>query len=152
MITVRRYQLADIPEIASVLETALKPFRYGKMMFAPQKVRYLLQANIYNPGFFCHIVIEDGEVVGGMCGEVVEYPFSYEAYAQDYVTLIAEGHRSVTAITSLVTAYKEWAISRGVREIRWSQSSGYKMDKFKALAKRLGFTQIGACFTMEVGK
>lgn len=150
MIETRRYSPYEIPMIVELLKAGLAETHYGKISYAPEKVIGMLKGNINNEDFFCNVITDHGQIIGGMAAEALSFPFSYEAYAIDRVTYVIPQHRSLKAITTLVTAYVKWAKERCVREIRWSQSSGYKVEKFAMLAKRFGFTQIGTNFCMEI--
>lgn len=148
--TTRRYTKDDVDALVVRLKEALSSFHYGKISYAPDKVRNLLVGNLNNKMFFCNVAVNDeGEILGAMVAAIAQYPFSFEAYAHDMITYIRPEHRSLKVITSLVKDYIAWAKERRVRQIRWSQSTGFKMDKFKLLAGRLGFTQIGTHFNME---
>lgn len=149
--TIRRYTKADIPDLVRHLEDGLLLYHYRAIKYDAGKVEDLLVGNINNPnGFFADLYIaDDGEIGGMLCGFVIEYMFSREAYAEHVITYMREGYRNLPAITGLVSNYIRWAKTRGVRQIRWGQSTGFKMDKFAVLAKRRGFTQIGTTWSME---
>lgn len=151
-ISIRRYTRADVSQMVERLEELLQQFHYGKIDFNAKRVKDMLIANLRNRGFFCDIVVADGEIVGVLCGSIVEFMFSYEVYAEHHITYIWPTHRSLAVITKLVRNYQQWARSRGVRQIRWGQSTGFKQEKFIVLAKRMGFTQIGTSWNMEVGR
>lgn len=148
--TIRRYTKSDIPDLVTHLRDGLSLYHYRAIKFDAGKVEDTLVGNLSNPGFFMDVYIaDDGEIGGGLCGFTAEYAFSREAYAEHMITYMREGYRNLSAITGLVSSYIHWAKSRGVRQIRWGQSTGFKMDKFAALAKRRGFTQIGTTWSME---
>ncbi len=149
---IRRYNKYDVPDMIKKLKVLLSEYHYGDIAYDPQVVEDLLIGNLNNSMFFCNIIEEDGEMVGVMSGEVARFKFSKQVYATDNITYIFKEHRSLTAITALVKSYVAWAKERKVKQIRWGQSTGYKMDKFAILAKRLGFEQIGAQFSMELTK
>jgi GNAT superfamily N-acetyltransferase len=148
---IRRYTKADVPALVGTLELGLKDYHYGARTFAPQKVADLLLGNLRNPSFGCWVVEKDGVVGGALVAGIYEYVHSYEVYAEPYITLILPEFRGLAAITGLVAEYVRWAKSRGAVQIRWGQSSGYKVEKFAILAKRLGFEQIGTTWNMETG-
>jgi len=150
---IRRYQKHEIPAMIDLLKEGLDRFHYGNIQYSRQKVEDLLVGNIRNPQFFCHVIVEDdGVVAGALAAEIVEYSFSYEAFAQPRITYIREGHSSLKGITGLVAAYKQWAIKMGAREIMMSQSTGFKMDKFAKFMQRQGFSQLGTMWMMENSK
>lgn len=148
---IRRYTKADIPDMLRYLKAGLEQFHYKNIDFSGTKVQQILEGNVNNKAFFCNIVEDDGVVAGALCASCVEFMFSREVFAQDHITYIREGHRSLAAITALVRSYVVWAKERRVRQVRWSQSTGFKIEKFAVLAKRLGFEQIGTHFSMEIG-
>lgn len=148
---IRRYTKADIPDLVTYLEEGLKLFHYRKIDFDPDKVADQLHGNINSLYHFCDVVVSDeGEIGGALCGSIVEFMFSREVYAEHHITYIRDGHKSLKAITGLVTNYVSWAKGMGARQVRWGQSTGFKMEKFAVLAKRLGFTQIGTSWNMEI--
>lgn len=137
--------------MVELLKEGLSKFHYGKVYYSPSKVEDYLKANLRNPQFFCHVIETDnGEIAGALAAELVEFLFSYEAFAQPRITYVREGYGSLKGITGLVAAYKDWAIKMGARELHWDQSTGYKIDKFAAFAKRLGFSQTGTSWIMEI--
>ena len=147
---IRRYTKSDIPDLVAHLREGLSTFHYRSIKYDAGKVEDMLTGNLSNPGFFMDVYIaDDGEIGGALCGFTAEYAFSREAYAEHMITYIRDGYRNLRAITGLVSNYVSWAKTRGVRQIRWGQSTGYKMDKFAALARRRGFTQIGTTWSME---
>lgn len=151
---IRRYERYDIPDMVKYVKAGLQlQPTYQGIRFDEDKILNLLTGNLTNKSFFCDVVEDDnGELVGGMAATVSQFPFSKEVYTADMVTYIREGHRgNLWAITGLVRAYIKWARTRGAKQIRWSQSTGFKMDKFAVLAKRLKFKQIGTHFMMETG-
>lgn len=149
---IRRYNKWDVPVLIAKLKLLLSEYHYGDVEFDEQIIQDLLIGNLNNSMFFGNVLEEDGEIVGFMGGEVVRFRFSKAVYATDLITYIFAEHRSLKVITALVRSYIAWAKERRVKQIRWGQSTGYKMDKFALLAKRLGFTQIGTAFNMEISK
>lgn len=149
---IRRYNKWDIPDMISSLKVLLSEYHYGDIMYDPQVVEDLLVGNLNNSMFFCNVLEVDGKIVGCMSAEVARFRFSKQVYATDNITYIFPQYRSLAAITGLVRSYVAWAKERKVRQVRWGQSTGFKMDKFASLAKRLGFEQIGAQFMMEIKK
>lgn len=147
---IRHYTKQDIPVLVKLLQEGLASYHYGKVRYSAEKVADKLNANVRNPAFFCHLVETDsGEIAGALAAEIVEYAFSYEAFAHPHITYIREGFATLKGITGLVAEYKKWAVKMGASEIYWGQSTGYKMDKFAILARRLGFTQVGTTWIME---
>lgn len=148
---IRRYTKEDIPDLIKYLEAGLQATHYNRYRFDSVKVRQLLLGNLTNLTFFCNVVEgDDGTVEGALAASIMQPMFSHEAVAQDHITYIRPECRSLRAIHQLVNSYIRWARDRGAREVRWEQSSGFKMEKFQVLAKRYGFDQIGTKFSMEL--
>lgn len=146
---IRRYKKGDVPDMVKHSREALEAFHYSGIAFSNDKVSAMLIGNLRNPSFFCDVIDVDGEIGGALCAMVSEYIHSYEAYAQDWIFYIRPEYRSLTGAVALIRNYVKWARSRGVRQIRFDQSTGYKMDKFAVLMKRCGFQQIGTKWSME---
>ncbi len=148
---IRRYEKRDIDAMTQLLAEGLREFHYAGIDFSYRKIKDLLEGNVRNPSFFCDVLVtDDVQIAGALCASVQEFMFSHEIYTEHHITYIREGYRSLKAITGLVMRYRAWARKRQARQVRWGQSTGYKMDKFAVLARRLGFTQIGTNWSMEL--
>jgi hypothetical protein len=131
-------------------EEALQAFHYRDVYFSREKVTIMLEGGLKRPSFFCDVIDVDGSIGGALCARIVEYMHSYEAYAQELILYIREEHRGIKGITELLRNYIAWAKSRGAREIRLAQSTGFKMEKFAVLAKRFDFEQIGTNWSIKL--
>ena len=148
---IRRYNRTDIPAMVMYLERGLRLFHYSRCNYIASKVETMLRANLWNSEFFCNVIIdENGEVGGALAATVLEYMFSYEAYAQDHIFYIRDGFHSLRAASELIKSYVAWGKSKGVRAVRLDQSTGHKMAKFAVFMQRMKFSQIGTTFQMEI--
>lgn len=130
-------------------EEALKAFHYATIKYDAGKVSDMLTAGLRDPTFFCDIIDNDGMAAGALVARTQEYVHSREIYAYDVILYISPEARSLKAVMTLLHNYIKWAKKWGARQIRLEQSTGFKMEKFGALARRVGFEQIGTKWSME---
>lgn len=149
---IRRYTKADIPVLVERTKQGLQNFHYAKVSYDAGKVSDLLNGNLRNPTFFCHVIVnDDDEPIGGLVAHICEYMTSREVYAQDLILFVPTGGgHKFTDVLQLLYRYVKWAKDWGARQVRLDQSTGHKMEKFAALAKRAGFHQIGTKWNMEI--
>lgn len=148
---IRRYTEADIPKMLNHIEIGLSVTQFRDIYFSREKMQRLLEHNINNSQFIAALaVFDDGEIIGGICGAVQQFIFSYEALAQDYFFYVTPGSRGKGVSTALVEAYVEWAKERKVKRIQLSNSMGTSIERFAQLAVKLGFEQMGTIHQMRL--
>lgn len=123
----------------------------GKFLYSKDKIKQVLSERFNDPSVLQIIAVDDYDrmVLGGFFGSVIEFPFSYDLYAQDHLFYVKPQHRSLMIATSLVAAYKKWAIEKGVLQIRLETISGLDGERYGRFAKALGFEELGRIYSME---
>ena len=118
-------------------------------------------ASVYRRAFdpnddrMCLFVYErSGQIQGGMLGYIAEYYFSRELFAADlYLYVTPECRRSLASglvARRLFQGYRDWAIARGVREVRAGVSTGIMVQAAHRFYMGLGMTHIGGHYTLPV--
>ena len=154
--TIRSYTAEDIPEIIECAKTMTQKPRQGQLprfsaiAFNEEKVYNKLVYYEKNAQFFTSLVIDtDNKIIGVLSALICEYFFSDERLAADQFFFFDEERTNVSALKDLIKSYVDWAKEHEVREALLRTSSGYKLDKFAVLMKRLNFSQFEAGFSKE---
>lgn len=150
MLTVRSMTAKDIPLVVTHVMQYHSTTPYGKLPFVPAKVHGLLIAGLTLPNECYFLVFQDGELVGGIAGSLIEYAFNHEKYAQDHLFYVIPEHRSLFVAQALVLAYMTWAISKQARQINLQTFSGHKTALFGKYVERFGFKPLGVTHIKEV--
>jgi hypothetical protein len=155
---IQRYCEADIPEMIASIKQFMQEKRedgyvnhYADIDFCEEKLYSLLTSNLDNVEFFTNIVRdESGKIVGGLCGYVTEYVFSYERVAVEQLLYFDPAQSNVKTLLELLKTFIEWAERRKVREVQIHTSTGFKPEKFALLMKRCNFQQFAVGFSRRL--
>lgn len=155
MFVIRRYTEKDIPEMIRCVQLFLEEQRtqdqrnhFFGIDLDEEKVYKWLKLHVNDVCFFTNIVIDENEeIIGGLCGQVVEYIFSRDLVAIDHLLWFNKEKSNLRALLALIKSYVDWAERRGVREVQLRTSTGYKQQGFYNLVTRQGFEQFGVGFS-----
>jgi len=103
----------------------------------------------------CLFVYErDGVIEGGMLGFIAEYYFSRERFATDLFLYVApdcrRGLMSGVIARRLFGRYRDWTVTRGVREVRVCVSTGVALEGAHRFFTSLGMTHIGGHYSLPI--
>jgi GNAT superfamily N-acetyltransferase len=100
---------------------------------------------------FAAVSEHDGAVSGFMIA--MAYPAWFgngrDLIASDMVLYVAPVRRRGAAAVLLATAFKDWALARGVRQVRAGTAAGPAGQAANAIYAHLGFQQAGQCFVLD---
>jgi GNAT superfamily N-acetyltransferase len=93
-------------------------------------------------------------IAGAMLGFISEYYFSRDVFAADlYLYVAPECRRGLmggTIARRLFERYRDWAMARGVREVRTGVSTGIAIEAAHRLYLALGMTHIGGLYSLPI--
>lgn len=115
---------------------------WSRLRFSRDKLAAIVELAI-NQGF-AKVVVDCGEVVGGMLALAVPHWFSEDMVACDVAMFIDPAHRGGMAAVRLLNAYALWAREAGATLVHFGVTTGVHNDKTQALCERLGWRQVGA--------
>lgn len=154
-LTLREYQMRDVPRIVEIICNAMPQLPNYKMITPePKRIQYVLENNIANgSAFACWVMCDSHDrVQGGGGGWCVMNLMSYDMVADDIFMWIEPEYRSLPAVFRLVHTYVDWAKARGAKLIRASHTGGsFKKgskdaELYDKLLKRLGFDEVGSVY------
>lgn len=156
-VTIKRYTAQDIQQCIISVEKFLTEDRtqngyenhYKKLDIDKQKMYNLLYSKLSDPDFFCMLVFEDSEIVGGLCAYIAQPIFSSDRIAYDQLFYMQPDFKNLKAVVRLLSKYVEWAKERGAIECRMCSSTGYNQQGFTKLCNRYGFKQFEIGFVKE---
>lgn len=146
---VRRYAETDIPQIVEIVAREIPKLpNYRNVIVDPGRIRYWLDNNINNDGYFMVFVLVDprGEVVGGIGAYCVTLAFSWDRACQDMFFFIAPEWRSLPNALKLMTAYKDWALARKATIIGATVTGGANEKGMERLLSMVGFEPLGQLY------
>lgn len=145
---IRIATLEDIPRIVELGQAMHAESNYATIPYVEEKVAASVAEFIQHGVVF--VAENDGIVIGGIAGGIMEQWFSTEKTAFDYSFFIhPEFRRGATAIR-LVTAFCEWAKALGAKTVRMGITTGVNVERTSKLYQALGFVEVGPLFQKEV--
>jgi hypothetical protein len=114
------------------------------------KTRRLLENNLTNATFFCQIVVQGSETIGGLCSVATEFIINHDTVADDLLLFVANDERERDVAFQLVTSYVEWAKVRKVRRALISDTTGNE-DRISKLVAKAGFRELGRIYALDIG-
>lgn len=147
---VRPMTESDIPVLVEIGSQAHAESEYNIMSFSPDKCAALCRNLIENESLMCVVVVKDDAIIGVFAASAGETYFSTDRTASDILVYVIPEYRGSHAFLMLYAEYKEWAIKQGVKIMFLRNTTGYEPEKVGFLYHKLGFTQVGGIFRMEV--
>jgi hypothetical protein len=148
---IRDIIIDDFEEVIDLMQTYHRETNLRKFPFSREHVERTLTRGVGDPRVLQRIAVKDNEVLGGISGSLIEFPFSADLYAADHLLYIKPSARygGLKLVTTLVAAFKDWAFENGARQVRLGTIAGIKDKKFSKLAERCGFHYLGNIHSME---
>lgn len=157
-IVLRNYDAQDISAMIELTAQFLSEDRgsegyvnhFKALDFNPKKLQDALNRGLNNPHFFCSLITEDEEIVGGLCATIGAPFYSSDLIAYDEIFYIRPDFTNLKAVFRLVGRYVNWARDTGAVECRLCSSTGFNQHGFTILCKRLGFSQFEIGFMRKL--
>lgn len=147
MTQLRLIEEADIPEVLAAGREHIASSNYAPMGFDDEKaagfIRRLMSVGL------AAVAVDDGKIVGGILGDVVEPWYSKNRMGIEHVLYVLPEYRGGRAALMLVKAWVRWCLDEGATQIRPGVSTGCVAAE--AFYERLGFKRAGGLFVMDRG-
>ncbi len=147
---VRRYEARDVLYLVKIIgEEVPKLPNYKGVVVDPERVRFLLQQNLNNDGYFAGflLVTDPGDViVGGIAAYCVTLVFSWDRLVGDMFLFIRPEWRTLPNATKLVKAYIDWGKARKAAIITASHTGGTHETGMDLFLKGMDFQPIGKLY------
>ena len=125
--------------------------KVGKQMFADsewkegeydaKKIEKYLHHVASHPLYMCGLIgLKDDKKAGFLIGQIGEYRFMNKLIARENELCILPEYRGSMVAITLMKKFIEWAKTMKADEILFEPSTNGDINKFDAMAKRLGMT------------
>ena len=153
--TIRTATNDDIAIIMNLADKIYTESRFNHLIHDKNKVERGLKNLINSQQQGRHLILlaysADGKVIGGFVGTLEEYFFTSDISANSILIWVDSHYRGSSAAIKLIDVFKQWAITRGAKEINIAVSSGIKIGSTDRFVRRLGFVQTGGNYSMVLG-
>lgn len=145
--TIRAATLDDVPVMVELGRRMHEESSYRTMTYSAERVAETAKLLVEHG--FALVAEKNGEVIGGMMGDVITPWYTTERMGTDYALYIAPEHRNGLLALKLVKRFEEWCVSMGATRIRPGVSTG-SISAGK-IYRALGYQPVGECFMKEMG-
>lgn len=101
----------------------------------------------------CLVIVattDDGFIIGGLMGMVVEDWFGDDRVVQDLALFIDPEQRGYMAATHLIAAFSEWAQSMGCVETEMGVNTGINPERTGRMFEAVGFRRVGLLYSRAI--
>lgn len=141
---IRDATLADVPAMVQLGFMLRNESIFKDSDFDKPKVAQLFEQLITQPhGIVILAQGEDGEIVGGFVGAVMEHYFGHDLMSFDYAVFIKKDRRGGFTAPRLINEYKRQAKEKGAKIIMLAPSVDINIEKTAELFERMEFRRIG---------
>jgi N-acetylglutamate synthase-like GNAT family acetyltransferase len=141
---IRNAVLADVPAMVELGYELRNESIFKNADFDRAKCTHLFEQLIAQE--FGIVVVaqqEDGEIVGGFVGAVMEHYFGNDRMSFDYAIFIRKDKRGGYTAPRLIDEYKRQAKALGAKIIMLAPSTDINIEKTAELFERMEFRRIG---------
>ncbi len=144
---IRKATFEDVHHIVRMGERLHNESSFSSISYSGERVAQT-SAVLIDHGFA--VVLEkDGEVIGGMMGDVIVPWYSTERMGIDYSLYIEPEHRNGISAINMLSMFEEWCVSMGAVQIRPGVSTGHL--GVGKIYQTLGYERVGDCFLKNIG-
>ena len=146
--TIRQATTGDLDAILALGERMhLESPRYSKLAFDADKVRRLFADAVADDRYLILVAEEeDGQIIGGFAGFVMEHWSSPDMVAQDLALFVKPDRRGGILAARMIKAFISWAQDNGAKQTVLGISTGVHVEQAAQLYKALGLKQFGYLF------
>jgi len=136
----RFFEGDDLEWILKVTKDMFEESEWSDGEYDKDKVKRYFYHVLDSPLFMFGIIALRGEKrIGFMTGEISQFSFMKDIFARESELYVIPSERGKMGALFMMKKFMEWAKNNKAREIYFEPSiNGGNLDKFDALAKRLG--------------
>lgn len=144
---IRKATRDDIPLMVELAAEYLQHSSYAPLVYDKIKTHDFLDELLDEKGFMV-VAERDGQIVGGMVGDVITPWFSDDKIGVEYIIYMHPDYRTGRDAYRLIRSWVEWCKYQDVKQIRPAISSG--VNRGERLYQAMGFEVVGSNFLMNV--
>ena len=139
MINWKFFNVEDVEWITKFGKQIFEESEWGEGEYDEEKIKKYLHRIIDNPLYMFGIIgIKDDQKAGFMIGHLGEYRFMNKIYARENEICVLPKYRGSAVAMTMMKKFIEWAKAMKAKEIYFEPSTNGDINKFDAMAKRLG--------------
>jgi GNAT superfamily N-acetyltransferase len=143
-------RVATHDDVDAMVEAAvlfLQESSFSRLIYNKAKTATHLH-DLMDRNGFAVIYEKNGNVIGGMVGDLVQPWFSDDLIGIDLILYIHSAYRRGKVAYQLIKAWQNWCIKNGARQLRPVISTGQKAGN--RLYEAMGFEYMGGAFLMDI--
>ena len=141
MIDWRFLTLDDIEWVTKVGKQMFAESEWKEGEYDAKKIEKYLHHVASHPLYMCGLIgLKDDKKAGFLIGQIGEYRFMNKLIARENELCILPEYRGSMVAITLMKKFIEWAKTMKADEILFEPSTNGDINKFDAMAKRLGMT------------
>lgn len=144
---IRRASHADIDAMVALVVPYLAESSWSRMAYNPNKTADFL-AELIDDKAFVVVAERNGNIIGGMVGDVVQPWFSDDIMGIEHILYVHPDHRVGKLPYQLIRSWAEWCKDNGAKQIRPIISSGNLSAN--RLYQAMGFKPVGGAYLLDV--
>ena len=139
MIDWRFLTLEDIEWVTKVGKQMFADSEWKEGEYDARKIKKYLHHVASHPRYMCGLIgLKDDKKAGFLIGQIGEYRFMNKLVARENELCVLPEYRGSMVAITLMKRFIDWAKTMKADEILFEPSTNGDIDKFDAMAKRLG--------------
>ena len=151
MIEWRFFQEDDLDWIIKTTKEMFAESEWKEGEYDKDKVKRYFYRGMDEPTMmFGAIGLKDEERAGFMTGQVGEFSFMKAKFARESDLFVLPKYRGSQVAITLMKKFIEWAKGMNAKEVYLQPSTNGKLDRFDAMAKRLGMEIVSKTYRKKL--
>ena len=151
MIEWRFFEEDDLEWIIETTRSMFAESEWKEGEYDEDKVKRYFYHVINDPSaMFGVIGLKDGERAGFMTGQVGEFSFMKSKFARESDLYVLPEYRGSQVAITMMKKFIEWAKGMKAMEVYLQPSTNGKLNKFDAMAKRLGMEVVSKTYRKKL--
>jgi GNAT superfamily N-acetyltransferase len=122
---------------------------YSELEFDPKRVLETFKWYLEDQSRTAIIAWKGDNPVGLYAGYITKYYFSNDTVANDIAWFVTKKLRGTRVGLRLLDMFEEWALEKGVKEVRIGYSTDINPKAFNSLMEKRGYQVVGANYRLE---
>ncbi|UVL22390.1 GNAT family N-acetyltransferase [Pseudomonas donghuensis] len=140
----------DVPRLIELGVILHSTTSYASMAYNHAKAAAFLHGLIDSPNGVLFVSEQDGVIIGGMAGGLVDQWFNDDLIAYDYSLFVEPGKRQGFVAARLIAAFQAWAKMKGAKQIQMGIGTGVNIEGATRLYEYMGLRVTGPLLMQEL--
>jgi len=151
MIEWRFFEEDDLEWIIETTRSMFAESEWKEGEYDEDKVKSYFYRVIDDPSIMFGVIgLKDGERAGFMTGQVGEFSFMKSKFARESDLYVLPEYRGSQVAITMMKKFIEWAKGMKAMEVYLQPSTNGRLNKFDAMAKRLGMEVVSKTYRKKL--